>query len=419
MAASSVPARDDLTGRRALIRDIAVLMGYSIALAVAVGMVKTQLGVPGHSAVRWMPILLLAGAGGRAGMTVGTAALGVLLARSWGGINAPEAAAVLAAGGVVEAVMGAWGGRRLVSVMLLAGVLGHLGKLCIKILAAVCMGIPLNRAGLPLLPTAALYVTFGLIGGAVAWGAWWTWARLRHRSEQQQLERRRGSAPAPRREPRAPGPPPSRGFTLIELLVVIAIIAILAAILFPVFARAREAARQSACMSNIRQLTLAVMCYAQDYDDMLIPSRQGNAAGSLIWPAYLFPYVRNTAVYICPSARQQSSYGETWQTRGPLSIGLNRHIEDTNTNIALHLAVFRDPVSTILMADSTPAPTGTGPGGGRGFQVQPNREPNTQSGIGQRHNEGTNVGFLDGHAKWYASSRIWRADNPAGLRWTP
>jgi len=210
----------------------------------------------------------------------------------------------------------------------------------------------------------------------------------------------------------------ARGFTLIELLVVIAIIAILAAILFPVFSRAREKARQTACLSNLKQLSLAIDMYSQDYDEMLIPSRQGNANNSLIWPAYLQPYVRNTQVFICPSARGQSAYGQVWQARGPLSVGLNRDMEDRTTNIAYALSMLQNPAGTIALADSTPAPT-TAPTNGRGYQVMADRQPNTQSGVGMRHNEGTNVGFLDGHAKWYKSSTIWQLSNPAGLQWTP
>jgi prepilin-type N-terminal cleavage/methylation domain-containing protein/prepilin-type processing-associated H-X9-DG protein len=102
-----------------------------------------------------------------------------------------------------------------------------------------------------------------------------------------------------------------RAFTLIELLVVIAIIAILAAILFPVFAQAREKARASGCLSNTKQLALAVEMYAQDYDETLIwnPWPGGNAAqpaGCTPYPSTAFevllqPYVRNTGVFKCPS----------------------------------------------------------------------------------------------------------------------
>jgi prepilin-type N-terminal cleavage/methylation domain-containing protein/prepilin-type processing-associated H-X9-DG protein len=99
-----------------------------------------------------------------------------------------------------------------------------------------------------------------------------------------------------------------RGFTLIELLVVIAIIAVLAAILFPVFAQAREKARQTACLSNLRQVGLGLQMYAQDWDEILPPQRgfdvvnfgdpkaQANFLGSLI------PYTKNRAIFVCPSS---------------------------------------------------------------------------------------------------------------------
>jgi prepilin-type N-terminal cleavage/methylation domain-containing protein/prepilin-type processing-associated H-X9-DG protein len=92
-----------------------------------------------------------------------------------------------------------------------------------------------------------------------------------------------------------------RGFTLIELLVVIAIIAILAAILFPVFAQAREAARKAACLSNMKQIGLAAGMYATDYEEMVVPSNMGNAGQSVSWPSLLQPYVKNEGVFVCPS----------------------------------------------------------------------------------------------------------------------
>ena len=104
-----------------------------------------------------------------------------------------------------------------------------------------------------------------------------------------------------------------RGFTLIELLVVIAIIAILAAILFPVFAQAREKARQTQCVSNCRNIATAVMMYSQDYDENLPYSgvygarhpvfRQGY--GWSMWMVLLDPYIKNRGIWVCPSGRVQ------------------------------------------------------------------------------------------------------------------
>ena len=87
-----------------------------------------------------------------------------------------------------------------------------------------------------------------------------------------------------------------RGFTLIELLVVIAIIAVLAAILFPVFARAREKARQTACCSNLRNMVQGAMLYSMDYDGMVVMCGAG-----ISWVDRIQPYLRNRQVLYCPS----------------------------------------------------------------------------------------------------------------------
>ena len=94
-----------------------------------------------------------------------------------------------------------------------------------------------------------------------------------------------------------------RGFTLIELLVVIAIIAILAAILFPVFAQARDKARATACLSNTKQLSLGVMMYAQDYDETL-PVIGYNQMCRGRWQWQIYPYVKNEKVFTCPNINQ-------------------------------------------------------------------------------------------------------------------
>ncbi len=103
-----------------------------------------------------------------------------------------------------------------------------------------------------------------------------------------------------------------RGFTLIELLVVIAIIAILAAILFPVFARAREKARQTSCLSNIKQITLGVMMYMQDYDEMVprfLVGSSGTSDHIRAWwgDARVGAYVNNREIFKCPSGKRHST----------------------------------------------------------------------------------------------------------------
>ncbi len=98
------------------------------------------------------------------------------------------------------------------------------------------------------------------------------------------------------------------GFTLIELLVVIAIIAILASILFPVFARARENARRSSCQSNLKQIGLGITQYTQDYDEMMVPVVTGTTtATSTPWQTLIQPYVKSTQLFACPSNTMETN----------------------------------------------------------------------------------------------------------------
>ena len=193
----------------------------------------------------------------------------------------------------------------------------------------------------------------------------------------------------------------SRGFTLIELLVVIAIIAILAAILFPVFARAREKARQASCLSNTKQISLGILQYAQDYDEMMVInatavyhylSPDGTPIdiappSAMLWMYLTYPYVRNVQIYKCPS------YTDGWSATtydGSCGYGKNPYLGN------LSMAMMDEPTNTILLVDCNyyladwdvradpDGPTGSD-------NADPPRD---------QHNEGANFGFADGHAKW-------------------
>jgi len=123
-----------------------------------------------------------------------------------------------------------------------------------------------------------------------------------------------------------------RGFTLIELLVVIAIIAILAAILFPVFAKAREKARQTSCMSNEKQIGLGVQMYMSDYDWMIpssyFPPCGGPAAVGNPWNKRVDPYIRNTQLWSCPSAPVRGSRNYSLNRSGQWEYPINKPVFD-------------------------------------------------------------------------------------------
>src|ERR1044071_7807992 len=113
-----------------------------------------------------------------------------------------------------------------------------------------------------------------------------------------------------------------RAFTLIELLVVIAIIAVLAAILFPVFAQARESARAIACISNSHQLAIASYMYTQDWNETIPPASNYGADPPVIWSQSLVPYIGNEQIFICPSSAN-AKYPADWSQRGYGPIGYN------------------------------------------------------------------------------------------------
>jgi len=186
----------------------------------------------------------------------------------------------------------------------------------------------------------------------------------------------------------------TRGFTLIELLVVIAIIAILAAILFPVFARAREKARQSSCLSNVKQLDLATLMYIQDYDEVLPPAIAGFDDGSRLWTTLelVEPYSKNRQIQRCPS-------DPTGELDFSIFPGLGRYSYAWNKEaFAYRLPPIPGgppvPMSPVVSLAAIPLPSETTAffdGKLVGMVVL----------ASHRHNEGANVAFLDGHAKWF------------------
>jgi prepilin-type N-terminal cleavage/methylation domain-containing protein/prepilin-type processing-associated H-X9-DG protein len=173
-----------------------------------------------------------------------------------------------------------------------------------------------------------------------------------------------------------------RGFTLIELLVVISIIAILAAILFPVFAQARDRARMTACVSNMRQIGSALMMYVQDYDETFPYIRfhcpdANKGTRCYVWKNAIRPYLKNLDVLACPSnpfgrttpgvpgidpSKAGSTNAEGWEMepelRMPISYGMNScaatwvPADDKRTSPPLKMAQVERPAGTILIAEN-------------------------------------------------------------------
>ena len=172
-----------------------------------------------------------------------------------------------------------------------------------------------------------------------------------------------------------------RGFTLIELLVVIAIIAILAAILFPVFAKAREKARQTSCLSNMKQIALAAIQYAQDYDERLLNYSRSNVGS---WREMAEPYVKNTQLFMCPDRKSLNSYIYNYV-----------HCGD-----AL-LADIKSPAETVLFVDGSI--NDAAPPALVSYNHVNVPSQDTYQYISRpdpRHNDGCNWSWVDGHVKW-------------------
>ena len=222
------------------------------------------------------------------------------------------------------------------------------------------------------------------------------------------------------------------GFTLIELLVVIAIIAILAAILFPVFARARAKAQQTTCLSNLKQITLGAIMYASDYDDRWLRSAvfmpnggicpdgvsiiPADGTGHVWWMFLLHPYVKNFGLFNCPTNPTNTRYtGQYLSTAGYSMSGLIP---------TLPVNTMSKPAETFAFGES--ADVG---GGGSAYYLM---DWDTRHGADDDnaappatwHNEGVNMTCVDGHAKWYKWQTIGFRDDvehpvPTPDMWTP
>jgi prepilin-type N-terminal cleavage/methylation domain-containing protein/prepilin-type processing-associated H-X9-DG protein len=224
----------------------------------------------------------------------------------------------------------------------------------------------------------------------------------------------------------------SRAFTLIELLVVVAIIAILAAILFPVFSQAKEAAKATACLSNMKQIGISLMLYQEDYDDQIFfRTVSANSVGRTrvtnptymsktvnpslyypeLWYNVLEPYLKSEKIWVCPSDPQPTlSADATGVANIPRSYIVSSAIED------LTASEVSNTSATIVVTEKWSAPGDTWVDQMDGDMLPQAANASEMNTPANRHSGGMNSAFFDGHAKWTTPGQIWTNVDLSGCR---
>ncbi len=216
----------------------------------------------------------------------------------------------------------------------------------------------------------------------------------------------------------------NRAFTLIELLVVIAIIAILAAILFPVFGRARENARRSSCQSNMKQIGLGILQYNQDYDEKQIYAfiaTPGVGNGYSRWQDTVQPYIKSYQLVVCPSdatpasdttapvirknrAEDNGAFDSSYAVNSVTLLGAAEYVPTPpmiNFFVTQPISIvqYEEAATTILLADAKQLEINTY------LQTDWGNEVPADMRVAKRHLEGATYLFADGHVKWLRDSK--------------